>query len=138
MVGPAGHPMLLAAAIVPVLALELVARAYMANLILADIESEATRLATTASRVFQDLRAFVGPQAVDDDIIVWLSRVVAQDVNIFEGTDLLASSERNLFASGLLPQRTPGAHGPPTRARTVRYSVRCIMSSGAPQIDLTS
>ena len=97
-----------AAAIVPVLALALVARAYMANLILADIESEATRLATTASRVFQDLRAFVGPQAVDDDIIVWLSRVVAQDVNIFEGTDLLASSERNLFASGLLPQRTPG------------------------------
>ena len=97
-----------AAAIVPVLALALVARAYMANVILADIESEATRLATTASRVFQDLRALVGQQAVDDDIIVWLSRVVAQDVNIFEGTDLLASSERNLFASGLLPTRTPG------------------------------
>jgi signal transduction histidine kinase len=97
-----------AAAIVPVLALALVSRAYMANLILADIESEATRLATTASRVFQDLRAFIGPQAVDDDIIVWLSRVVAQDVNIFEDTDLLASSERNLFASGLLPTRTPG------------------------------
>jgi nitrogen fixation/metabolism regulation signal transduction histidine kinase len=75
---------------------------------LADIESEATRLATTASRVFQDLRAFVGEQAVDDDIVVWLSRVVAQDVNIFEGTSLLASSERNLFASGLLPTRTPG------------------------------
>jgi nitrogen fixation/metabolism regulation signal transduction histidine kinase len=97
-----------AAAIVPVLALALVSRAYMANLMLADIESEATRLATTASRVFQDLRAFVGEQAVDDDIVVWLSRVVAQDVNIFEGADLLASSERNLFASGLLPTRTPG------------------------------
>jgi signal transduction histidine kinase len=97
-----------AAAIVPVLALALVARAYMARVILDDIESEATRLATTASRVFQDLRAFVGQQAVDDDIIVWLSRVVAQDVNIFEGTNLLASSERNLFASGLLPTRTPG------------------------------
>jgi signal transduction histidine kinase len=97
-----------AAAIVPVLALALVSRAYMANVILADIESEATRLATTASRVFQDLRAFVGQQAVDDDIVVWLSRVVAHDVNIFEGTGLLASSERNLFASGLLPTRTPG------------------------------
>jgi signal transduction histidine kinase len=97
-----------AAAIVPVLALALVSRAYIAGVILADIENEATRLATTASRVFQDLRAFVGQQAVDDDIIVWLSRVVAQDVNIFDGTDLLASSERNLFASGLLPTRTPG------------------------------
>jgi signal transduction histidine kinase len=97
-----------AAAIVPVLALALVSRAYMAGVMVADIESEATRLATTASRVFQDLRAFVGQQAVDDDIIVWLSRVVAQDVNIFDGPDLLASSERNLFASGLLPTRTPG------------------------------
>jgi signal transduction histidine kinase len=96
-----------AAAIVPVLALALVSRAYMANLMLADIESEATRLATVASRVFQDLRAFVGQSAVADDLIVWLSRVVAQDVNIFDGPSLLASSERNLFASGLLPSRTP-------------------------------
>ena len=97
-----------AAAIIPVLALALVSRAYMANLMLADIESEATRLATVASRVFQDLRAFVGQSAVADDLIVWLSRVVAQDVNIFVGPSLLASSERNLFASGLLPSRTPG------------------------------
>jgi signal transduction histidine kinase len=97
-----------AAAIVPVLALALVTRAYMARLVLDDIESEATRLATAASRVFQDLRAFVGQAAVADDLIVWLSRVVAQDVNIFDGPDLLASSERNLFASGLLPSRTPG------------------------------
>ena len=97
-----------AAAIVPVLALALVSRAYMANLMLADIESEATHLATVASRVFQDLRAFVGQSAVADDLIVWLSRVVAQDVNIFDGPSLLASSERNLFASGLLPSRTPG------------------------------
>ena len=97
-----------AAAIVPVLALALVSRAYMANLMLADIESEATRLATVASRVFEDLRAFVGQSAVADDLIVWLSRVIAQDVNIFDGPSLLASSERNLFASGLLPTRTPG------------------------------
>jgi nitrogen fixation/metabolism regulation signal transduction histidine kinase len=97
-----------AAAIVPVLALALVSRAYMANLMLTDIESEATRLATVASRVFQDLRAFVGQAAVADDLIVWLSRVAGQDVNIFDGPNLLASSERNLFASGLLPSRTPG------------------------------
>ena len=39
---------------------------------------------------------------------MWLSRVIAQDVNVFDGPGLLASSERNLFASGLLPTRTPG------------------------------
>ena len=94
-------------AIVPVLALALVSRAYMANLMFADIESEATRLANVASRVVEDVGIQIGQSAVDDNIIVWLSRVIAQDVNIFEGADLLASSERNLFASGLLPTRTP-------------------------------
>jgi nitrogen fixation/metabolism regulation signal transduction histidine kinase len=34
--------------------------------------------------------------------------VIAQDVNIFDGAGLLASSERALFASGILPVRTPG------------------------------
>ncbi len=95
-------------AIVPVLALALVSRAYMARLMLADIEREAMRLATVASRVVEDVGAQIGQSAVDDNIIVWLSRVIAQDVNIFEGATLLASSERNLFASGLLPTRTPG------------------------------
>lgn len=94
-------------AIIPVLALALVSRAYMASLMFADIESEATRLANVASRVVEDVGIQIGQSAVDDNIIVWLSRVIAQDVNIFEGADLLASSERNLFASGLLPTRTP-------------------------------
>ena len=40
-----------AAAIVPVLALALVSRAYVAALMFADIESEATRTASLASRV---------------------------------------------------------------------------------------
>jgi len=95
-------------AIIPVLALALVSRAYMASLMLADIESEAIRLANVASRVVEDVGIQIGQPAVDDNTIVWLSRVIAQDVNIFEGAELLASSERNLFASGLLPTRTPG------------------------------
>ncbi len=102
-----------AAAIVPVLALALVSRAYVAGLMFDDIESEATRTAGLVSRVIEDVgtlqaRSVPSPVVVDDNIVVWLSRVIAQDVNIFEGADLLASSERNLFASGLLPTRTPG------------------------------
>ncbi len=95
-------------AVIPVLALALVSRAYMASLMIDDIEREATRLANVASRVVEDIGIQIGQSAVDDNIIVWLSRVIAQDVNIFEGAELLASSERNLFASGLLPTRTPG------------------------------
>jgi signal transduction histidine kinase len=102
-----------AAAIVPVLALALVSRAYVAALMFTDIESEATRTASLVSRVIEDVgtlqaRSLASPVVVDDNIVVWLSRVIAQDVNVFDGAYLLASSERNLFASGLLPTRTPG------------------------------
>lgn len=101
-----------AAAVVPVVALAFVARAYFASLLFADIEMEATRTATVASRVVEDfgslqVRGLAALPVVDDNVVVWLSRVIAQDVNIFDGPGLLASSERNLFASGLLPTRTP-------------------------------
>ena len=39
--------------------------------------------------------------------MMWISQVIDQDVNIFDGAELLATSERDLFASGLLPTRTP-------------------------------
>ncbi len=102
-----------AAAVLPVLVLALATRAYIANLMQVGLEMEAARTAASASRVVED----VGPlntgddataASVNDDLVVWLSRVIAQDVNIFDGSGLLASSERNLFVSGLLPTRTDG------------------------------
>jgi nitrogen fixation/metabolism regulation signal transduction histidine kinase len=39
--------------------------------------------------------------------MVWVSRVLNQDVNVFDGPQLIATSERDLFASGLLPTRVP-------------------------------
>lgn len=100
------------AAVLPVLTLALFSREYVANLINADVENEATRTAASASRVVEDfgspeVRGGSNLQVADDNLVVWLSRVIAQDVNIFEGPELLASSERNLFASQLLPTRTP-------------------------------
>lgn len=100
------------AAVVPVLALAVVTRAYMASLMFLDIQTEAVRTAASASRVVEDFANLQGtgsmPGVVDDSLVVWLSRVIAQDVNVFDGPDVLASSERNLFASGLLPSRTDG------------------------------
>jgi signal transduction histidine kinase len=102
-----------AAVVVPVVALALVTRAYMATSLRADIEREATRTAVSASRVVEDFasieaRGVSNLPVLDDSLLVWLSRVIGEDINVFAGTGLLASSERNLFASGLLPTRTPG------------------------------
>jgi signal transduction histidine kinase len=102
-----------AAVVVPVVALALVTRAYMATSLGADIEREATRTAVSASRVVEDFasieaRGAANLPVLDDSLLVWLSRVIGEDINVFAGTGLLASSERNLFTSGLLPTRTPG------------------------------
>jgi len=45
--------------------------------------------------------------APDDNVMVWIRQVVDQDVNLFEGPSLLATSQRDLFDSGFLPTRTP-------------------------------
>jgi nitrogen fixation/metabolism regulation signal transduction histidine kinase len=64
-----------------------------------------------AQRVIEDYattqQAGTGMSRLDDDITVWLSRVVGQDVNVFDAWRLVATSERDLFNSGLLPTRTP-------------------------------
>ena len=39
--------------------------------------------------------------------MVWISQLINQDVNVFFNAELFATSERDLFASGLLPTRTP-------------------------------
>ena len=102
-----------AAVVVPVVALALVTRAYMTASLYEDIEREATRTVLSASRVVEDFatiesRGATNLPALDDSLLVWLSRVIGEDINVFAGTGLLASSQRNLFASGLLPTRTPG------------------------------
>ncbi len=39
--------------------------------------------------------------------MVWISQLISQDVNVFIEAELYATSERDLFASGVLPTRTP-------------------------------
>jgi signal transduction histidine kinase len=99
-----------AAVFLPVVLLAIVTRVYIADRMRTNIEEEAVRTASAAGRVVQDL---VGPRAanpsvdIDDNLLVWVSRLVDQDVNMFSQGRLVATSERNLFASGFLPTRTP-------------------------------
>ncbi len=104
-----------AASIIPVLILALVIRAYFTDLLRNDIESEAARTAAVAQRVIEESDALLrrgatqaeGVGSVSDDVMVWIRQVIDQDVNVFDGSELAATSERDLFQSGLLPTRTP-------------------------------
>jgi signal transduction histidine kinase len=100
------------ASIVPVLILALVIRTYFANLLYEGIADEAARTAAVAQRVIGESDALLRRGAESfapfgDDVMVWISQVINQDVNIFYGPELFATSERDLFASGLLPTRVP-------------------------------
>ena len=97
-----------AAVFVPVVLLALVTRNFVADEMRANVEAEAQRTAATATRVVNDLverSALLQGSGVNDNLMVWVSHLIGQDANIFAGARLVATSERNLFASGLLPTR---------------------------------
>jgi signal transduction histidine kinase len=101
------------AAIIPVLILSVAIRWYFANLLTADVALEAARTAAVAQRVIEQSNALTqrteGLAPASDDVMIWISQVIDQDVNIFEGAQLVATSKRDLFESGLLARRTPDA-----------------------------
>lgn len=98
-----------AVAAVPVLGLAVLIRNYSTAQLRADVEAGAVRTAVVAQRVIAELQQAADAPAtvVTDDLLVFVSQIIEQDVNIFAGPRLVATSERDLFASGLLPTRTP-------------------------------
>src|SRR5262249_61382276 len=100
-------------AVIPVLILAVAIRWYLANLLTADVALEAARTAAIAQRVIEQSNALTknteGFEPAKDDVMIWISQVIDQDVNIFDGAKLVATSQRDLFASGLLATRTPDA-----------------------------
>jgi signal transduction histidine kinase len=101
----------LAASVLPVMVLALATRTFFELQLESSVQSDAVRVAAVAQRVIEEYVALqereAGPSP-SDDIMVWLSRAIDQDVNIYQGPSLQATSERDLFDSGLLPERTPG------------------------------
>jgi signal transduction histidine kinase len=100
------------ASIIPVVTLALVIRAYFAELLRDDVRAAASGTAAVAQRVIESSEPLLrrgpdGALSVSDDVMIWISQVIDQDVNVFVGPRLRATSERDLFASGLLPTRTP-------------------------------
>jgi len=100
-----------AAAVVPVVAFALVFGAYMTARFRTDVESEAKSVVTVARRVFDELASAElrpgNPLPANDDVMVWIRQVISQDVNLYKESELVATSRRDLFDSGLLPTRTP-------------------------------
>ncbi len=100
--------------VAPVLLFAFAFATYMTAKFRADVVSEASSVVSVAHRVLDELAA-AGQRPdtpltpLSDDMMVWIRQVVDQDVNVFNGPDLVATSQRDLLDSGLLPTRTPAA-----------------------------
>jgi two-component system nitrogen regulation sensor histidine kinase NtrY len=87
-------------------------RTYFAAQFTAAVEEGAVRTATVAQRLVEDYATLQEQQTgasrlVDDSVMVIVGRAIDQAVNLFEDAELQATSERDLYASRLLPGRTP-------------------------------
>jgi signal transduction histidine kinase len=107
----------LAGSVVPVVTLAIATRAYFASQFRAGVEEAAARTATVAQRLVEDYASLQQRGAsgasgalrtLDDQVMLLVRRAIDQDVNLFDRTQLQATSERDLFELRLLSTRTPG------------------------------
>src|SRR5215467_9262096 len=101
-----------AGAVVPVALLALGVRTYFARQAQADLEDAAAKTATVAQRLVEDYASLQqrGPASqpsIDDQVMVLVGRAIGENVNLFDRSGLEASSQRDLFESGLFSKRTP-------------------------------
>src|SRR5512138_231420 len=66
-----------------------------------------------AKKAVEDFALFqsgAAPRAepVTDDALVWIASLIRNDLDLFDQGMLLASSKRELYASGLLPEQMDG------------------------------
>ena len=101
-------------AFVPVAVLQVLVRNFLEDRLLREFEAQALERAAIARKGVEDYAFFQREESgagepVTDDALVWLASVIRNDLDVFERGRLLASSKRELYASGLLAPRVSGA-----------------------------
>jgi signal transduction histidine kinase len=100
-------------AFVPVAVLQVVVRNFLEDRLVREFEAQALERAAIARKGVEDYAFFKqesgAGEPVTDEALVWLASVIRNDLDVFERGRLLASSKRELYASGLLAPRASGA-----------------------------
>lgn len=101
-------------AVVPVGILEVVVRRVVAAELRDEGERQSLELAAVAQRAVEDASFFQrrdvpAGEPLSDAALVWVAGLIRNDLDVFQGGVLLASSKRELYASGLLPPRVSGS-----------------------------
>jgi two-component system nitrogen regulation sensor histidine kinase NtrY len=101
-------------AVVPVAVLEVVVRRFVADRLHRESADQARERAAVAKKAVEDFAFFrrgdsPGQEPVTDAALVWASSLIRNDLDVFDRGRLLASSKRELYASGLMLPRAAGS-----------------------------
>jgi nitrogen fixation/metabolism regulation signal transduction histidine kinase len=101
-------------AFVPAAVLQVVVSGFVTARLRKESDDQALERAAVAKKAVEDYAFFqreeaTGAESVTDAALVWLASVVKNDLDLFERGRLVASSKRELYASGLLAPRVSGA-----------------------------
>ncbi len=102
-------------ALVPLAVLQGVVAGFVRERLRRAAEDQALERASVARKAVEDFVLYQrqepgpGAPAVTDAALVWIASLIRNDLDVFADGRLLASSKRELYASGLLSTRVPGA-----------------------------
>jgi len=74
--------------------------------------------------------------ALDDRLLEWLARVVRSEVHLYWGSELYASSKRDLFEAGVLPTRLSGEIWERIHGRHERVVRRLLRTPGGEYVEI--
>lgn len=99
--------------LIPLIVLHLVFARVLAERLRAEQRAAGETALRAAERVLGEYVENLPPgfglaTEIDDSFMVWLSRAVQHELNLYWGAQLAASSKRELVDAGLLPERIPG------------------------------
>ena len=119
-------------AVVSVAVLQLVTRGYLVERLRLSTERQGLQRAEVAQKAVEDFAYFQRGEDADlapvtDPALVWVASLIRNDADLFQGTVVVASSKRELYASRLLGSQVLGLvyralvlEGEPSALRTER------------------
>ncbi|MEW6368433.1 MAG: ATP-binding protein [Acidobacteriota bacterium] len=105
---------MLLASLIPLLANGFLLRTYFDRRLRNETERRGISVAQVTRKFIEDFVAYriehgESPEEIfRDDIANWIQRIMRQDIQIYAGTELVATSQRELFDSGILPLLVDG------------------------------
>jgi signal transduction histidine kinase len=102
-----------AVAIIPLLLFTFFTRSFFSRIFAQQFREKAEIHANLAQRVMEDFEFFqeeeqLTPALPPDNVVLWISTTISNDVNLYQQGKLISSSRREFFDYGLLPELIDG------------------------------